>query len=204
MNKKKIGIYGGSFDPIHIGHINLAQEIMEARHLDEIWFCPSACSPFKSGCFASAEHRLNMIKLAISGQPKWCLTEAEIGRKGPSYTIDTLRQLHAEHKDDSVKKEFFLIIGDDAATGFHRWHQAEEILNYATLLVGRRGIVDPFKEAFEGSKRIVHAIRQGLTHTKVMEISSTDVRNRLQKRLYCEQMIQGKVLDYIVAHHLYL
>ena len=197
---KQIGIYGGSFDPIHQGHLNLAVQIMEAHQLDEVWFCPAALNPFKmEGSHASASHRLAMIRLAIANEPRFKITEVEIYREGPSYTIDTLHQLIAENRDSL----FSFIIGEDAAQTFYRWHQPDEIIKCARLLVGRRSII-PAQEPFKGSIEVVAAIQKGLTPTKVMEISSTDLRQRLSKRMFCGHLLSGKVLDYILAHDLYL
>lgn len=200
---KQIGLYGGSFDPIHIGHLNLAIEMLEAHRLDEVWFCPTALNPLKQQKTAGNAHdRLNMIQLAIEGEPRFRRLDIEIHRPSPCYTIDTLHQLQAT---DAGKKThaFHLIIGADAAYDFYHWHQPDEIIKCAKLLVGRRhGSLSG--QPFAGSTAVVAALKQGLTPTRIMEISSSDVRSRLGKGLYCGHLVPGKVLDYIVAHHLYL
>lgn len=200
---RKIGVYGGSFDPIHLGHMNLAVEIMEARNLDEVWFCPSYINPNKlEGSSASAEHRVNMVKLVIADEPRFCVIENELKRNGPSYTIETLRELLAtrSHKEDSDC--FFLIIGEDAAKNFYRWHQPEEIIKLAPLLVGQRGPSIDWDKS-PGNSLIHQAIKNGITQTRILEISSTEIRQRLSKKLFCGHLLQGKVLDYILSHHLY-
>jgi nicotinate-nucleotide adenylyltransferase len=200
MTAKEIGLYGGSFDPIHLGHLNLAIEMMELHHVDEVWFCPSAVNPNKlQGSTASAHHRLNMLRLAIEAVPGLKISEIEVGSDGLSYTIDTLKLLAQEHRSD----RFSLIIGDDSARTFYQWRQPEEILKYARLLVGRREEAS-IKEDFKGGPLIVEAIKRGLTRTRIMEISSTEIRERMAHGRYCGHLLQGKVLDYIISNHLYL
>jgi nicotinate-nucleotide adenylyltransferase len=198
----QIGIYGGSFDPVHLGHLNLAVEIMEAHRLDQVWFCPSFINPFKQqGSHGSVSDRLAMLQLAIQGESRFCITDVEIKREGPSYTIDTLHQLIAAQGQASASHSFALILGEDAARTFCRWHKAEEIVKCARLLVGSRGeSIIPF----EGSPAISAALEAGLTATRIMEISSTEIRQRLANNLFCGHLLPGKVLDYILAHALYL
>lgn len=200
---KKIGIFGGSFDPIHLGHVNLATEILEARHLDEIWFCPAAINPHKEqGSSANAGHRLNMINLAIADTPFFKILTAELDRQGPSYTVDTLRALIESQHNQIDPDHFFLIIGDDAVQSFHRWHQAKEIVRLVPLLIGQRSpSID--LENLKGEPTIIEAIKKGMTPTRIMEISSTEIRDRLSKKMYCGHLLQAKVLDYILSHHLY-
>lgn len=199
---KQIGIYGGSFDPIHLGHLNLATEMMEIHHLDEVWFCPTGVNPHKQvGCCASADHRAAMVRLAIDERPCWRLLDIELHQSGPSYTLDTLQQLVATQRDQQEPHQFALIIGEDSAHSFYRWHRPEEIIRYARVLVGRRSCESV--GTFEGPKEIVEVLERGVTSTRVMEISSTDVRHRLSKRLYCGHLLPSKVVDYILAHDLY-
>ncbi len=167
---KKVGFFGGSFDPIHFGHIALALRLLEAHQLDEILFCPAFCSPFKLDRppLAQAEHRLAMLKLALD-HPKFQICPLEIERGGPSYTIDTLRIL---------KKEgtcFRLLLSEEAALYLDRWKDSEELVRLSPPLIGPRE----------------------------RDISSTDIRARLKKKLYCGHLIPAKALDYIYAHRLY-
>jgi nicotinate-nucleotide adenylyltransferase len=203
---KLIGIFGGSFDPIHIGHLNLAAEMMEAHYLHEVWFCPAAQNPLKHNVTAGAEQRLEMLRLAIEGQPRFRILETEIKKEGPSYTIDTLEALSLEQEGSAEPNTFALILGYDAAKGFHLWHRPDEIITYAFPLVGRR--INEVEEGpegeFEGSPEVIEALKKGLTPTRIMEISSIEVRYRLRKGKYCGHLVPGKVLDYISKHHLYL
>ena len=236
---KSIGLYGGSFDPIHFGHLNLAICIMEARGLDEVWFCPAAYNPHKpEPAFRSDAHRLKMVALAIEGEKRFRVTDIELRapkeitsqsetarklpriddprgfgavsdaeviplralRPGPSYTIDTLHQLIDDHKGEGLS--FAVILGDDAAHGFCRWRRPEEIIQLAKVYVGTRN--DRTPKPFEGEPAIVSALEEGVTPTRVMEISSTEVRQRLKNRQFCGHLVPGKVLDYIVTNRLYL
>ena len=102
--RKLIGILGGSFDPIHLGHLNLAVAIMEAHSLFQVWFCPAAQNPLKpNDTNASAHHRMEMVRLAIAGEPRFKVIDTDITRKGPSYTIDTLKALDALNLETAVQ-----------------------------------------------------------------------------------------------------
>jgi nicotinate-nucleotide adenylyltransferase len=202
---KKIGIYGGSFDPIHHGHINLAVEMSEAHQLDEVMFCPSFVNPNKiKGSSASGDHRLAMLNLAIAGEPKLRILDWELRRGGPSYTIDTLHELMASQAGKPEPDHFFLIIGDDAAQHFYRWRQPEEIVKICTLLVGRRSFSSACDDLKGSSAPLIEAVHKGLTLTRILEISSSEIRKRLAKRQYCGHLVHSKVLDYIHLHDLYL
>ena len=186
-----IGLYGGSFDPIHNGHLNVAIGMMEAHNLDEIWFCPAMLNPLKQQKLSTTpENRLEMLKLAIEGFPGFQAIDIELKRPGPSYTIDTL---------DSLKGKLALIIGEDSAKDFHLWRSPEKILARSEIIVASRGKRAPFT----GSPEIVTALNKGLTEIRLMEISSTEVRERLRNGKYCGHLVPTKVLDYITKHQLY-
>jgi nicotinate-nucleotide adenylyltransferase len=182
--KKKVGFFGGTFDPIHFGHLNLAVQLMEKGELDEILFCPANCSPFKTAhpprC--GAIHRYQMLVAVLADIPGFRVTPIEIERDGPSYTVDTLRQL----KDPHI--QFRLLLSEEAAASFDQWKQPDEIQKLAPLLIGSRSDEKP---------------KQGIIQTNLFDISSTEVRARLKKKMYCGHLIPAKALDYIIAHHLY-
>lgn len=196
---KKIGVYGGTFDPIHFGHLNLAIDILEARELDEIWFCPARLNPHKQAAqpVADITHRVEMLRLAISDIPQFKIIEIEAKKEGPSYSIDTLRALLASEKNNN----FSLILSDDVIPGFFNWHQPEEIVKLVPLLIGRRSTtrVSPLI----GNPVIVKAFEDGMTPTHFMDISSTEIRRRLAKGLYCGHLVPEKVMDYIYRNQLY-
>ncbi len=198
VNKKKVGIYGGSFNPPHNGHLNLAVEIAEHRELDEIWFCPANINPFKADSnYTSIQHRLEMTRLAIAPFSNFKVIDIEAAREGISYTIDTLRQLIVEFGNHI---EFSLLLGDDNIFSFPSWHRAEEIVKLVPLFIGRRENGGHFPEA---SPAIRDALERGITPTRVMEITATNIRERLQINRPCAHLIPGKVIDYINEHSLY-
>jgi nicotinate-nucleotide adenylyltransferase len=197
---KKIGFFGGSFDPIHLGHLNLAIQIMEAHKLDQIFFCPASQSPHKTEKppIAAKEHRRAMVVAAIAPLPKFTFLDLEIQKSSASFTIDTI---HALFKmDGKLKKELYLILGEDALENFHAWREVEELVVLAPPLVGSRtGAVLPKSLP----KPVLTAIKKGMTKTSLMEISSTEIRSRLQLGLYCGHLLPAKVLDYINSNQLY-
>lgn len=208
--KKKVGIYGGSFDPVHQGHLNVAAEMMEIHHLDQIWFCPTSSNPLKSAApITEPQHRLNMLQLAIEGAPKFHVIDLEIFLPGPAYTIDTLEALIKQWGEQFT---FSLIIGKDSAKEFFRWRSPEKIVSLVPLLVASRmdtsfkegpsGSVDT-KSCIAGSPTVLAAIDKGMTSIRRMDITSTELRNRLHAGRYCGHLMQRKVLDYIAAHRLY-
>jgi nicotinate-nucleotide adenylyltransferase len=131
---RKIGIFGGSFDPIHYGHLRPALEILEALSLDSMHFIPSGQPPHRGAPAAPAETRLAMLRAAMTGEPRFQVDEREIKRATPSYTFDTLKALRHEHGHDRL----VLVLGLDAFLGFTGWHRWKEILDLAHLVVAHR------------------------------------------------------------------
>jgi len=195
---KKIGFFGGTFDPVHFGHINLALQLFESHGLDEVLFCPVARSPFKEEMppAASPNDRAAMTQLAIEDIGFFRLSRIELERPGLSYTIDTLRALHSVYRNDRL----YLLLSEDSLRCFHLWKECEEIVKLAQPLVGSRGQAEEKIPASPVSK----ALRKGLTPTSRLEISSTQIRERLKNGLYCDHLVPLKVLDYIEKHHLYM
>ena len=193
MSKKNVGILGGSFDPVHFGHLNLALCLMESCSLDEVLFVPTSVSPFKENAppMASAEHRLAMLKIALSPLKKFRIIDSEIHSKGPSYTIDTVRKIS---QDPSLK--LHLLIGEDHLASFHRWKDVEELVRLAPPLMGTRSSSSP--SALEEK---LHLVRVKIP---LFDISSTTVRERLAQKKYCGHLVPAPVLDYIQRNHLYI
>jgi len=228
---KTIGFFGGTFDPIHFGHIGLAIQLLEIHKLDEVLFCPAYCSPFKTAAppYASPEHRLAMSALAIEGIPRFRITPYEIDRGDPSYTIDTLQVLKGESRGP-VK--FRLLLSEEAAVHFDQWKDFQELIRLAPPLIGTRSspqrtaaassyrpsasAIAPSAMAFDSrddlilprspessSGSLADVLRSGFTATKIFEISSTEIRARLKKGLYCGHLLPGKTLEYIQDNGLY-
>lgn len=191
--KKRIGFFGGSFDPIHFGHLNLAVHLLEIEKLDEILFCPAYCSPFKvkTPPKASAEHRLRMLELVAADLPCCSISTIELEQKGPSYTVDTLRLLAS----DAI--EYRLILSADAAQGFEKWKEPDEILKLAPPLIGARSAGVRWSGKFE------KIFKNSVVATPLFDVSSTEVRERLANNLYCGHLVPQKALDYIIEKDLY-
>jgi nicotinate-nucleotide adenylyltransferase len=203
MIGKKIGLLGGTFDPIHFGHLNLAFELMEKKELDQVWFIPAQVNPFKvQKPPHSMDHRLAMVQLAIQGIPQFQLKDLEKERPPPSYTIDTLRAFIAEEAYSPTPNQFYLLLGEDSIPTFFYWHLPEEIVKLVPLLIGSRSGIEEY-ELNKFSLSIRKAIEAGLTETQLMDISSTDIRRRLNQGLYCGHLVPAPVLNYIQENQLY-
>lgn len=179
-----IGIFGGTFDPIHYGHLRTAFELLQTLRLSEIRFIPVGTPPHREQIIASAEQRLAMVKAAVERQPGFSVDDREIRRAGPSYSVDTLAALRAEFPQHPL----CLLIGMDAFLGLPKWHQWRDILQLAHVVVAHRpgwraptmgplgemlvdhgtGRINDLHEAIAG-KIYIHAVTQ-------LEISSTEVR----------------------------
>ena len=189
----KVGFFGGSFDPIHLGHINLAIHFLEKCGLDQILFCPAFCSPFKVSHppKASGEMRLKMIEAAIKDIPQFEALDFEIERKTPSFTIDTIRYL------STFKNELYLLLSIDVASHLHEWKNAEELIQKAHPLIGLRNsqlkIEGPWAKKLESN----------IVLTPCFDISSSFIRERLKNKLFCGHLLQKSVLDIIMQKELY-
>lgn len=200
---KKIGLLGGTFDPIHFGHINLAIELKEKRQLDEVWFIPAHVNPHKTDSMpASAEHRKNMLQLAIQGCPGFLINEIEMHRSPPSYTIDTIRALLADDVNTPQQRQYYLLMGEDALCNFAQWHQPEEIVRLVPLLIGSRFLEHPCDQLSD-QPLIREAVKKGWTKTHMMDISGTELRLRIAQGGYCGHLLPVSVLAYIRENQLY-
>jgi nicotinate-nucleotide adenylyltransferase len=197
MTIKKIGFYGGSFDPIHLGHLNLMIELKERCQLDEVWVCPTHLSPFKKESVPAApEHRFEMIKLAVSDLPYIKVLDIEILKKDISYTYDTLQELTKEHAKKNDPILLHLMIGDDCLADLASWKNIEKLLHEFPLLIGRRLRHPPDPHS-------LFSETMSLTETSLMEISSTIIRKRLKNQFYCGHLLSERVCNYIKLHGLY-
>lgn len=197
---KRIGFFGGSFDPIHLGHLQLARELQEKKHLDLIWFCPARISPHKlDQTPAPPEHRLKMAELAVADHPGFAVIDVEVNRKGPSYTVDTLRELVQRESGNQL----FLILSEESVPGFFHWKHPEEIVALAPLIIGTRSGPVDFASFPQGREKIIEAIREGWVPTAPNAFSSTEIRHRLKRGEDCSGMLPEKVLDYIIQNNLY-
>jgi len=185
-----VGLFGGSFDPIHHGHLLVAQAAAEVLGLGEIRFVPAREQPFKAGEHsATAADRAAMVEQAITGSPGMRLERLELDRPGPSYTVDTLRALRQREPGSS----FVLLVGSDAAMGVPRWHEASELSRLARLV------------AFGRAGTTAGALPPGIEYITVpaVEISSTAVRERVRRGQSIRYWVPDAVADFIAARGLY-
>ena len=201
MIKEKIGFLGGTFDPLHLGHLNLAIQIQEQKGLTKILFCPAYCSPNKVDTPPEAlvKDRLNMLHLGIEAIPTFELYDKELSRPSPSYTIDTIREYLQEVKEE---KELYLILAQNTLDALGKWKEVDQLLELASPLIGTRfGLKEEKMAPFSPSTRM--KIEEGVCQMCAMDISSTDIRERLKNNLYCGHLLPAKVLDYIYSNGLY-
>ena len=188
----KVGIFGGTFDPIHLGHLITAQSVREIRNLDKIIFIPAFISPHKSEVKTSSpEDRLNMIKLSVNDISFFDYSDMEIKKGGVSYTVDTLRELKKQYE------ELEFIIGYDNIFSFHTWKDPDEILKLAKIIVLKRksSHPPPFKDEY---------YRQAVfVETRGIEISATDIRERVKNEMPINFLVPLNVMEYIYNHKLY-
>lgn len=188
----RVGIFGGTFDPIHNGHLITAQSVKEIRNLDKIIFIPAYISPHKQHAKASSpEHRLNMLRMAIDDIPFFECSDFEIKQHTISYTIDTLKE-YKKYYD-----EIDLIIGYDNIFQFHTWKDPDEIFKLANVVVLKRKSSHPI-EYMDKYVESAHFVE-----TRGIEISATDIRNRVHADLPIYYLVPEKVLEYINTNKLY-
>ena len=195
----RLGIYGGSFDPVHNGHLALARECQHQTALDEIWFTPTAVQPLKQrGPHATDAQRLEMLQLAIQPEPAWRVCKLEIERGGLSYTVDTLRQLG----DELPNAVLFFLLGADAIRDVPQWREPREIFALATPLVVRRaGRPEPDLTAL---RTLCAANKQPkLIEMPVVDVSSTDIRRRAAAGESLDDLVPESVAQYIRNHDVY-
>lgn len=188
----RVGIYGGTFDPIHHGHLITAQAVKELRNLDKIIFVPSFISPHKEGFIVSEpQHRINMLKQAIDSTIYFDWSDFEIKRERVSYTIDTLSEM--KKKYDEIE----LIVGADNIKTFDRWKSPEEIIRLATLIVLRRRTD---AESVSSNNFINKAV---FLETPRIDISGTIIRQRVKQGLPIDFLVPQAVMKYIYDLKLY-
>jgi nicotinate-nucleotide adenylyltransferase len=182
----RIGIYGGTFNPVHHGHLILARQALEEFKLDRLIFVPAAESPFKiQNHTAPAGDRLAMLRLAIAGEDRFSVDPLEIERGGISYSIDTVKMFRSRDPE----AELFFLVGEDNADRLTEWHRFEELKKLVCFVVLSRS------EDFESSEYPVVQRR--------IEISSTEIRNRVAKQESITYLVPESVKHYIEQHQLY-
>ena len=186
----RLGVFGGSFDPVHVGHLIVAEAAADLLCLDRVLFVPARVQPLKIGLHsASAGDRVEMLRVAIDGNDRFALDLREINRDGPSYSVDTLRELHSETADD----ELFLLVGADAAWDLPRWHRAEMLTEYARLFVlSRPGFEVPELNMISGSLDVPE-----------INLSASHIREAAAQGQSLRYLVHPGVAEYIESNGLY-
>lgn len=200
---KKIGLMGGTFDPIHLGHLMIGKQAYEEYALDEIWYMPSGTPPHKKNRrITSSEDRCAMVQGAIAPYPYFVLSYFEIKRTGGNtYTADTLRLLKEEYPED----EFYFIVGADSIHDIEKWYHPEIVLRMVTFLVAEREYENPIRSledqiAYLNEK---YNARIHRLHCRMMDVASAEIRARLDQNLPVDDLIPESVHHYIMEHGLY-
>ena len=199
----RIGIFGGSFDPVHQGHLILAENCREQAALDLVLFIPCAIGPHKTnGATSTDRQRCEMIELAIAGHESFRLSKLEMERGGISYTVDTLVELKQQYADD----ELFLLIGDDSLESFDSWHEPKKICELAIPIVANRpgsGEVDlSVLEKYVSADRY-QQIAKVTVDSPMIEISSSDIRSRVAGEKSIRYLMPRGVERYIESQSVY-
>jgi len=197
-----IGLLGGTFDPVHKGHIAVAEEVRARLGLAEVIFMPAARTPFKEeDCISSVEHRVRMVRLAIAGYPYFKLSTIEMNRSGPSYTIDTIVELRDLVGEDC---EIFFIMGCDSLASFPRWKEPERLIQACRLVaVPRPDCAVPDLATLEADLPGISERVTVLDEPNV-DISATEIRERVARGLSISHLVPEPVDEYIKKHELYL
>lgn len=205
MEKRKV-FFGGTFDPVHNGHLIVARAIAETLGLERITLVPAARSPHKDGAHATGAERLAMLALATEGESVFAIADLEIHRTGPSYTVDTIRQLRKAY---GAKARLAWVIGADMLEDLPKWHQVRDLMELTDLIVAvrppwhtRLDQVFAGLEAAFGRQR-VNKLRRSVIPTPTVEISSTDIRDRVARGLSIRYLVPEAVEKYIGEHPIY-
>jgi nicotinate-nucleotide adenylyltransferase len=198
----RIGLFGGTFDPIHSGHLLLAEQCREQCRLDEVWFLPTGDPPHKrQAAITPGKSRAEMLELAVAGHPQFRVNRMELQRQGTTFTVDTLEVLHSE----DPSRELCFLIGADSLAELTTWRSPARIAELATIVAVNRGDrplpdVAPLAERLgkEFMSRLVFVTMPGI------ELSSTDIRRRVRAGQSIRYMTPRAVEMYIVEHRLYL
>lgn len=203
-NIRRIGVLGGTFDPVHYGHLVIAEEVYATLNLDEMVFIPTGQPPHKTNeVITSAEHRLAMLELAIASNPHFTISRVDVDRPGPSYTVDTLRLLHEQQGEETA---IYFVIGADSLEYFLTWRDPAGILEQLTHLVAvRRPGYNESQEYYDRLEARLPGIKQRLLVVEApqFEISATDLRLRVAEGRPIKYQTPESVEQYIIECGLY-
>jgi nicotinate-nucleotide adenylyltransferase len=190
----RVGIFGGTFDPIHLGHLIVAEQARDRLRLDRVLFVPARVPPHKGSAAADAEHRYRMTRLATEDHPQFAVSDLELLREGPSYTIDTLRALRAEAPGGT---RHYLLLGADSARDLEHWRDFQDLLEDATVVVAGRPGVDQDRLSTHVGRKAT------FLSTPLLEISSTEIRRLVREGGTVRYLVPAPVEEYIRSEGLY-
>lgn len=201
---KKIGLMGGTFDPIHLGHLMIGQQALEEYGLDEIWYMPSRIPPHKKDhTITPAKDRCAMVQAAIAPYPGFVFSDFELKRtEGNTYTADTLRLL----KEEYPAYEFYFIVGADSIHDIEKWYHPEYVLREVIFLAADREYDNPVRSLEDQIAYLTKKYNARIyrLHCRMMNIASAEIRERLANQRPVTDLIPESVLSYIRTHDLYL
>jgi nicotinate-nucleotide adenylyltransferase len=207
----KLGVLGGTFNPIHLAHLRLAEELRESLSLERVLLVPAGDPPLKRSGVAPAHHRLEMVRRAAAANPGLEVDELELRRAGPSYTVDTLAELRARHPG----AELWFLVGADTLPELGAWREPERLFALANFAVATRpgyarGLRELLPSALsasfrDGTSGLVHASGNELRAVPFtpLEISARDIRRRAARGASLRYLVPDEVREYIAKHHLY-
>lgn len=197
---KRVGIMGGTFDPIHLGHLVVANEVLSKYKLDEIIFIPSGNPPHKTNLKTKPIDRYIMACLATNSNDKFSVSDIEVKKEGRSYSLETLKELHKLYSD----REFYFITGTDAVIELPNWHEPKELLKLCKFIsVLRPGIDEEYaKSKIEEIKKTINGHIE-ILHVPMLQISSSDIRERFSKEISAKYLLPEAVEQYILKNNLY-
>ncbi len=205
---KKIGLLGGTFDPVHLGHMHCAHQVLKLANLDQIEFIPSFTPPHRSAPQASAKDRLAMLELAIDDEPNFFINTDEIQRTDISYTIDTLKERAEKAEREKNHDQLFLILGQDAFLQFHCWKNWQEITRYCDLIILNRPDYPEINSENSYAELLTQWINTQTNKITWLQIppssiSATHIRAKLKMGASTEGLLNPKVARYIREKGLY-
>lgn len=197
----RLGLLGGTFDPVHLGHLLMAEQCREECRLDQVWLLPAGLPPHKTdNTISTGKQRAEMLEFATAGNPALIVNRMELSREGKSYTVDTLKQLRNERPED----EFFFIIGGDSLSDLPDWREPERIAEYATIVAVNRGDRPlPTEQDLIAKLGEKIARRIQLVTMPGIDLSSTDIRRRVREQRSIRYMVPRAVEAYIAENGLY-
>ena len=194
---------GGSFDPVHIGHLIIAQDAIERLNLSEVIFIPAAIPPHKQHVQqVDADHRLNMLRLAIESDPRFSVSDIEVKRGGVSYTVDTVATLRSSLQNEKL----FLIIGSDTLVDLHTWYKTDlllEMCEIATFIRPGEDSIESISEKVKLPEKQRDRLLRNVIEAHRIEVSSTEIRTRLAQGMGIRYLVPPSVEAYIEKHGLY-